>query len=111
MSYIRLRDRLRIPTYDNVKYVTTGTVTFDHEKCNGCGMCVKICPGRALLLKGEGKGKKAYMLDDEITPCLSCNCCAAICSKDAVLSRVYFDFNYYYKVIHRGEFNAPRKFI
>jgi len=110
MSYIRFIDKIRIPNYYNMKIVTTGKAIIDEEKCNGCGLCTKICPGRALGVRGEGKEKKAYMLDEEVTPCVSCNCCYAICKKDAICSTTGFDFNYYYKQIHRGAFELPRKY-
>jgi hypothetical protein len=37
MSYLTLKERLRIPTYDNPAYATTGRVEIDHEQCHGCG--------------------------------------------------------------------------
>ena len=111
MSYIRFIDRIRIPTYDNLKYVRLGRVIIDQNKCNGCSMCALICPGNALIMKGKGKDKKAFMDDIPLPQCMSCNDCAAICKSNAITAEVYFDFNYHYKVIHRGKYEAPRKFI
>ena len=58
MSYLTWKERLRIPTYDNPSYATSGKVAIDEEKCNGCGDCVMICPGSALYLAGVGKHKR-----------------------------------------------------
>ncbi len=111
MSFISLKDRLRIPTFDNVNHAKTGKVKVDHMKCNGCKQCVEICPANAIVVRGEGKKKKAYMVEEEITPCVSCNCCAAICSQNAVTAIHGYDFAFFYKQIDRGEFTLPRKFI
>ena len=35
------------------------TVKIDEEKCNGCGMCIKVCPHAVFVLKD----KKAEIKD------------------------------------------------
>ena len=109
MSYLSLRERLNIPTYDNEEYVTTGRVVIDHDKCNGCGMCAEICPGKAIHISGVGKNKKAY-LEEDFPQCMSCNDCAAICERDAITASSSYDFGYFYKSLHVGELVPPRKF-
>jgi len=109
MSYMTPKERLLIPTYDNEVYATTGRVAIDADACNGCGMCVKICPGKAIFLSGEKKEKKARM--EEVFPqCMSCNDCAAICERDAISVTVTYDFGYFFKPLHRGPMSPPRKF-
>ncbi|MHB8894540.1 MAG: 4Fe-4S binding protein [Candidatus Geothermincolia bacterium] len=109
MSVLNWRDRLTIPTYDNEEYATTGRLFIDHDKCNGCGLCAMICPGKAISIVGEGKDKKAC-LDEDFPQCMSCNDCAAICERDALKVVVAYDFGKYYKKLNRGGFAPPRRY-
>jgi len=104
-----LWERLSVPTYDNEEYATTGRLLIDHDKCNGCGLCSQICPGKAISIRGEGKDKKAW-LDDEFPQCMSCNDCAAMCERDALKVVVAYDFGLYYKKLNRGAFAPPRRY-
>jgi ferredoxin len=109
MSSYRLIDRLRIPTYDNEAYVTLAQVSIDHTRCTGCGLCVQICPGSALLLVGSGKERRAVM--DKVNPqCMSCNDCAAICKRSAIKVIIPYDYGYRFKTIERGGLTEPRIF-
>ncbi len=109
MGEFTLFEMLRIPTYDNEDYATTGRVTIDLEKCNGCGLCAKVCPGKALYVAGEGKDRKAHMHAD-FPQCMSCNDCAAICERDAIFVSVPYFFPFFFKTQGKGEFSPPRKF-
>ena len=56
----------------------------DQEKCIGCGLCVKVCPGGVLHLNRQ---RKCEM--DEITGfgwngCWKCEHCLAVCPKGAI---------------------------
>lgn len=110
MSYLTWKERLRIPTYDNPSYANTGQVTIDEEKCNGCGDCVMICPGSALYLAGVAKHKKAHLMEVQFPECIACNDCAAMCRQGAITASVTYDFGLFYKVLHRGDLCAPRRF-
>jgi formate hydrogenlyase subunit 6/NADH:ubiquinone oxidoreductase subunit I len=102
-------DRLIIPTYDNETYAHTGRVTIDLEKCNGCGMCVTICPGKAIRIEGHGKEKKAQM-ETDFPQCMSCNDCAAICERGAIKASQTYDFGYHFKSLDKGDLLGPRQF-
>ncbi len=52
-------------------------VIIDREKCTGCGVCVQVCPYRAIVLTDEGA---EYILDN----CFLCGQCQAVCPMDAV---------------------------
>ena len=52
-------------------------VIINKEKCTGCGVCVTICPYRAIVLVDE---KAEYILED----CFLCGQCQAACPADAV---------------------------
>ena len=109
MSKMTLFERLIIPTYDNVAYAHTGRVTIDPSKCNGCGMCAFICPGKAIRIEGHGKDKLAQM-EPDFPQCMSCNDCAAMCDNGAITVSMTYDFGYHFKVLDRCEMKPPRRF-
>lgn len=49
----------------------------DVFKCNGCGVCVKLCPPKVVGMVRE----KAVILVDL---CEECGICADVCSIDAI---------------------------
>ncbi|NLB15530.1 MAG: 4Fe-4S dicluster domain-containing protein [Clostridiales bacterium] len=55
-------------------------VTFNVERCKGCGLCVSVCPKKILEL-GENLNSKGYhpsrIKDQE--KCIACAMCAVIC--------------------------------
>jgi len=63
-----------------------GKPIIDNEKCNGCGLCVSICPLGAL----EIKAKKAVpvvcmrMGKNMEASCFACRDCIAVCPEDAI---------------------------
>jgi uncharacterized protein (DUF362 family)/Pyruvate/2-oxoacid:ferredoxin oxidoreductase delta subunit len=50
---------------------------FNHKACKGCGVCVKSCPPKAIVMKD---GKPIVDLDK----CIRCFCCHELCDYDAV---------------------------
>ncbi len=110
MAYVSFKERMIIPTYDNPDHGTSGHVTIDHEKCNGCGNCVVICPGNCLYVAGVGKDKKCYMVDSPFPDCMSCNDCQAMCKRGAIKVSVSYGYKYFYKTLHRGDLSYPRNF-
>jgi nitroreductase/NAD-dependent dihydropyrimidine dehydrogenase PreA subunit len=64
-------------------------VSIDKELCTGCGLCIDICPYKAIQLVG---GKAEYMLKGD---CFSCGHCQAVCPVDAVsMGGLVLDFNF-----------------
>lgn len=58
-----------------------GTITIDHEKCNGCGICVNVCKSFCLELDG----KKLHLTGDVKFGCIGCGQCVAVCQQDAIM--------------------------
>ena len=54
------------------------TLRLNEEKCNGCGMCVKVCPHEVF----EINGGKAHIIKRDY--CMECGACALNCERQAI---------------------------
>jgi len=54
------------------------TLKLQQERCNGCGMCVNVCPHAVLALSNG----KAQILDAD--RCMECGACAKNCPFSAL---------------------------
>jgi len=57
------------------------TLELDRDRCNGCGMCVKVCPHAVFALAGG----RAALADRGA--CMECGACARNCEAGAVRVR------------------------
>ena len=118
-EWMSLRDRFTIPDY----YRTDpegggGEVAILEERCDGCGLCVRICPADTLVLKPRSKpirkGKRritqVMAMADE-PECVACGDCAGICPNEAchVSKPVKFEYSMF-KTINKGPVSLPRLF-
>lgn len=58
-----------------------GKVSFDQERCKGCGLCVAVCPKQILALDRNVINSKGYNPSSCINPeeCIGCTNCAMMC--------------------------------
>ncbi len=56
-------------------------ITFDTDRCKGCGLCVSACPKHLLAISGEALNKKGYWPAVITNPeaCVGCASCAMMC--------------------------------
>lgn len=57
------------------------TLELDREKCNGCQMCLMVCPHEVFGLEN-----KLAFIDDR-DACMECGACANNCSEQAISVR------------------------
>jgi heterodisulfide reductase subunit A len=60
----------------------------DPDKCIGCESCFKECPFQAVEMVGEGKKRKARIIE---AACKGCGVCAGACPSGAVTARGFTD--------------------
>ncbi|MDO5844391.1 MAG: 4Fe-4S binding protein, partial [Methanocorpusculum sp.] len=65
-----------------------GKLVYDRNVCNGCGLCMKVCPAHAIeqivykpLADGERPQKRIRVY---VCNCIFCGQCIDICSKQAL---------------------------
>jgi len=62
-----------------LKYLPdVSTLKLDVEKCNGCGMCVIVCPHAVFVIE-----ERLARITD-IDSCMECGACAGNCPEDAI---------------------------
>lgn len=112
-------DRIQIPDYYKPNpEAQGGEIEIIEERCDACGLCVRICPSDTLVLKRRSvplkKGKRKItkvMSMSEEPECVACGDCAAICPNDACYVSKQMKMNYsIFKTINRGPLSLPRLF-
>lgn len=63
-----------------------GIVTFNLDRCKGCGLCVSVCPKQILRLDESITNIKgyhpSYIIDQDT--CIACGNCARICPDSVI---------------------------
>ena len=63
----------------SLRYIEdTITLKLDVEKCNGCRMCMRVCPHGVFAMNG----KRASLHDKGA--CMECGACAMNCPEEAI---------------------------
>ncbi len=118
-EWMSLVDRVFIPDYYRPSAVArNGDVEVIEERCDGCGLCVKICPADTLVLKprekplrkGRRKITKVMAMSDA-QECVACGDCEAICPNEAcyVSHPVRMSMGIF-KTLNKGPLSLPRLF-
>lgn len=99
-----MSDYQRIPLPDD--HFHMGRVEINNAACNGCELCVEVCPAKAL----EMNGKKSVAMTGEGAGCIGCGACVAICLPDIIRITRFQQYDGHYRFIGRGAASVPRKF-
>ena len=57
-----------------------GRITFIYDRCNSCGLCVKVCKDFSLVMKDN----QPTVSDQPLFGCIACGQCMAICPTQAI---------------------------
>ncbi len=98
-----------LPVWDDPQESLYRRVTIDLDKCDGCKLCVVVCPANILELFGPKDNLKARLKEDA-TGCMSCNNCYAVCVSQGIFATEPYDFAGYYEQKRIGDFEYPRRF-
>ena len=97
-------ERKVVPRFDDRTQTIFGTVSFDHDKCTQCGICIEICPASSLLKKDD----RLAMVDEESNECIYCGACQAICPVDAITMERQHIYSGMFKTLGQGTPCPPR---
>ena len=63
-----------------------GKVTFNTDRCKGCGLCVNACPKGILEIDESVINKKGYQPAHVVRPeeCIGCAACALMCPDQVI---------------------------
>ena len=98
-----------LPIWDDPTEALYQRVTIELDKCDGCRLCVVVCPANLLEIFGPKDNLKAR-LKGEVTGCMSCNNCYAVCAGQGIYATEPYDFAGFYEQKRIGPFSAPRQF-
>ena len=116
MAHLTFLDRFLIPNYFKPRHIASGLMTFDRSKCNGCGICARICPSRCLIMsaKGpEGKRRPPRLAESapNVTMCIACADCQAACPQAAIRVQRGFEAKLRFRKLSQSpEMKFPKKY-
>lgn len=65
--------------------VEKGIVQIDREFCKGCGLCVRICPKKVLVISDHFNTRGYYPARvAKEADCIGCGFCAQVCPDVAI---------------------------
>lgn len=61
-------------------------VTFNVERCKGCGLCTTVCPRQIVALAKEKLNSKGYHPAEVVdqSKCIGCAFCATMCPDSVI---------------------------
>jgi len=57
-----------------------GQISFTYDKCNSCGLCVKVCKDFSLMMEN----KRPVLSNHSLFGCMACGQCMAVCPTQAI---------------------------
>ena len=62
-----------------------GKLSYDPTNCNGCGLCMRYCPSKAILVVNEGtKEERKMKATLSLSRCIFCGQCVDSCPRNCL---------------------------
>ena len=56
-----------------------GKIIIDTERCKGCGLCITVCPKKAIIISKNSNSIGYFPAQTNNSDCTGCGVCAIIC--------------------------------
>jgi len=106
MSYLKSWEKVWITDMWS-KGSILGDIEIEKERCIGCGLCVRACPGDSLVLDAD---KRPAPNSEVELSCAACGACMAICPEEAINVTRKMTLTGKFKTLRRGPLSRPRLF-
>lgn len=84
-----------------------GKIIIDTELCKGCGLCVAVCPKKAIIISKNSNSTGYFPAEANNSGCTGCIMCAIICP-DAVIEVLRDDSGDVEIIIEPGQKNKSK---
>lgn len=63
-----------------------GKVSFNQDRCKGCGLCIEACPLNIVMIDQSVINKKGYSPATvlQMDKCIGCTNCATMCPDEVI---------------------------
>lgn len=124
MQTFTIKDRFKIPAFDDAKEMRTPVLHFSTDTCKNCGICVSVCPAGCIItanaskmdyinqtFKGKCAPPHVIRMQYGAMLCIGCFDCGAACPHGAISVEGNFDPGYFYKNLNQSpDMRFPKKY-
>lgn len=77
-------------------------IIYTPQQCQQCGVCISVCPKKAISTEEKGNGLRVIIVDDH--KCIRCKKCVNACPSNRVINRTTAGDDFYFDKLPQKEY-------